>query len=103
MKKQALAAALLLSASAIQAQNNTWQAPEGTSSLWEQFLDNLSDYDDIEAGSTEEMYEELRELEATPMTSTTPRTTASNGWSSSATRNVRNLPNTSTATALSAP
>ncbi len=67
MKKQALAAALLLSASAIQAQNNTWQAPAGTSSLWEQFLDNLSDYDDIEAGSTEEMYEELRELEAAPI------------------------------------
>lgn len=56
MKKQALAAVLLLFASAIQAQNNTWQAPAGTSSLWEQFLDNLSDYDDIEAGSTEEMY-----------------------------------------------
>lgn len=67
MKKQALAAVLLLFASAIQAQNNTWQAPAGTSSLWEQFLDNLSDYDDIEAGSTEEMYEELRELEATPI------------------------------------
>lgn len=67
MKKQAIAAALLLSASAIQAQNNTWQAPAGTSSLWEQFLDNLSDYDDIEAGSTEEMYEELRELEAAPI------------------------------------
>ena len=67
MKKQALAAALLLSASAIQAQNNTWQAPAGTSSLWEQFLDNLSDYDDIEAGSTEEMYEELRELETNPI------------------------------------
>jgi DNA uptake protein ComE-like DNA-binding protein len=67
MKKQALAAVLLLSASAIQAQNNTWQAPAGTSSLWEQFLDNLSDYDDIEAGSTEDMYEELRELEATPI------------------------------------
>ena len=65
MKKQAIAVVLMLSASAIHAQNNTWQAPEGTSSLWEQFLDNLSDYDDIEAGSTEEMYEELRELEAT--------------------------------------
>ncbi|WP_444373940.1 hypothetical protein [Prevotella sp.] len=67
MKKQALAAALLLSASAIQAQNNTWQAPAGTSSLWEQFLDNLSDYDDIEAGNTEEMYELLHELETNPI------------------------------------
>lgn len=67
MKKQAIAVVLMLSASAIHAQNNTWQAPAGTSSLWEQFLDNLSDYDDIEAGSTEDMYEELRELEATPI------------------------------------
>lgn len=67
MKKQAIAVILLLSASAIQAQNNTWQAPARTNSLWEQFLDNLSDYDDIETGSTEEMYEVLRELEATPI------------------------------------
>lgn len=67
MKKQAIAAALLLSASAIQAQNNTWQATAGTSSLWEQFLDNLSDYDDIEAGNTEEMYELLHELETNPI------------------------------------
>lgn len=67
MKKQAIAVILMLSASAIHAQNNIWQAPSGTNSLWEQYLDNLSDYDDIEAGSTEEMYEVLRELEATPI------------------------------------
>lgn len=67
MKKQAIAVVLMLSASAIQAQNNTWQAPAGTSSLWEQFLDNLSDYDDIEAGNTEEMYELLHELETNPI------------------------------------
>lgn len=67
MKKQAIAVIFMLSASAIQAQNNTWQAPARTNSLWEQFLDNLSDYDDIETGSTEEMYEVLRELEATPI------------------------------------
>lgn len=67
MKKQAIAVILLLSASAIQGQNNTWQAPARTNSLWEQFLDNLSDYDDIETGSTEEMYEVLHELEATPI------------------------------------
>lgn len=67
MKKQAIAVILLLSASAIQGQNNTWQAPAGTSSLWEQYLDNLSDYDDIEAGNTEEMYEVLRELETNPI------------------------------------
>ena len=67
MKKQAIAVVLMLSASAIHAQNNTWQVPTGTSSLWEQFLDNLSDYDDIEAGNTEEMYELLRELETNPI------------------------------------
>lgn len=67
MKKQALAVVLMLSASAIHAQNNIWQAPAGTSSLWEQFLDNLSDYDDIEAGNTEEMYELLHELETNPI------------------------------------
>ena len=66
---------------------------------WQNLYEQLSDIDDMESGSLDDMYERLCELEDSP-TSTTPPTTTCNNSHFSANSNARTLPPTFIITGL---